>query len=100
MIFDIWGYIQLYLVIVVTSIPFIQPLFVDTKAFSWSHYRTQLGRYSYRSQSSSGQGHTDSAGTDDTLHEQHGNAVENLPAIPKDRFVTTTLRDADTESTV
>lgn len=97
---DIWGLIQLYLVIVIASIPFLRPLFVDTKAFSWNYYRILLAKYSHRSQSSSGQERRDSSGTDDTLYEKEKgeNAAESLPHIPKDRFVTTSLRHAGMES--
>jgi hypothetical protein len=88
--------IQIYLVIVIASIPFLRPLFKDKKVFTWAYYRSLLARYSHRSHSS-GQDRRESAETDDTVCAAkggNGKSLQSLPHIPKDRFVTTTLRNA------
>jgi hypothetical protein len=88
--------VQAYIVIVAASIPFLRPLFRGKKIFTWAYYRSLLARYSHRSRSKSG----DSGQTGDTLYEEKGGAkaLESLPHVPKDRFVTTTLRNAGMES--
>lgn len=84
--------IQIYLVIVIASLPFLKPLFVDNKAFSWTFYRSFILRVSQRSRSSSGQ----DRGQDGESGEGANGvkSLQSLPHVPKDRFVTTTLRNA------
>jgi hypothetical protein len=89
---------QQYIVIIIASIPFLRPLFDDNKAFSWAFYRSILARYS-RGSHSSGQDRRESDDTDETLHERRGvTSPHSLPHVPKDRFVTTTLKNAGMES--
>jgi hypothetical protein len=88
---------QQYIVIIIASIPFLRPLFKDNKAFSWAFYRSILARYSHRGRS--GQNRRDSDDTDETIHERNGDkSLQSLPHVPKDRFVTTTLKNAGMES--
>jgi len=85
-------------VIVIASIPFLRPLFIGPKAFSWAYYRSLLARYSARSRSSSGDDHRNSDDSDDAMYGKRGKGFQSLPHIPKDRFVTTTLRNAGMET--
>jgi hypothetical protein len=84
----------------VASIPFLRPLFRGKKIFSLAYYRSLMARYSQRSRSTSGKDRRDSDETTDSLYGAKGGAkaIESLPHVPKDRFVTTTLRNAGMET--
>ncbi len=59
-----------------------------------------MARYSQRSRSTSERDRKDSGETTDSLYGAKGGArvTESLPHVPKDRFVTTTLRNAGMET--
>jgi hypothetical protein len=90
--------VQTYLVIVIASIPFIRPLFMNSKAFSLSYYRSLLAKHSRRSQTSESDRRQPSRDSDETLYDKNQKPLPSLPHIPKDRFITTTLRNVGMES--
>lgn len=83
--------------IVIASIPFLRPLFFDTKAFSWSYYRSLFSRYAHGSRHTN-QIAKDSEESDSILYELKNKPTPSLPRVPKERFVTTTLRNAGMET--
>jgi hypothetical protein len=85
-------------VIVIASIPFLRPLFVDTNVFKWAYYRSLLAKHSQERRSTSGKEGRDSEESDDTFYDKGGRPLKSLPRIPKDRFITTTLKNAGMES--
>ncbi|KAL8718977.1 MAG: hypothetical protein Q9225_003950 [Loekoesia sp. 1 TL-2023] len=91
-----WGIVQTYLAIVIASVPFLRPLFRDTKApkaFSWTFYNSILRRHTRKSDSS------DVARDDKENYTQPSGeqSRSRLPHIRRDRFVTTTLKNMGVE---
>jgi hypothetical protein len=85
-------------VIVIASIPFLRPLFVDTNVFKWTYYRSLLAKHSQKSRSTSGKERRESEESDDTFDDKGGRPLKSLPRIPKDRFISTTVKNAGMES--
>lgn len=85
---DVWGIIQLYLAIVLASVPFIRPLFRNVKLshlFSWTFYNSILRRYTRRSHSGDSNEESLTLAFSEPSHS-------HLPCVRRDRFVTTTLK--------
>ena len=91
--------LQIYLVITVTSIPFIRPLFRDWQIFSAAFYRTFLSKYAYRSRKLDETLHLESPRSKGYAIHQDDDSSPRLPHVARDRFVTTTLNNAGLDRT-
>ncbi len=82
--------VQTYLAIIVASIPFIKPLFRDSKTFSLTFYRSLLGKQLFNRQNwRERSGFRSPKREGYATQKDDSSCVSPVPLVPRDDFIVT-----------